>query len=374
MSSAKSRFVSLLFALPLVGLATASAEDGVSFISPGKIDFTYKHFPDDNRHNGIWWTPFMKAGAGYIDLDDGEDIDFAGGYFRPLLARPDLGELILGANTVARGSRRDFEYQGEYRFPSGLGFGGGHVDRDGPAPEITFGKVTWRNKIGAWNHILAAQVQDVSGRGDTSPGGYAALYNDQWMFVGGADGEQWRTTLGWVSPKSDADPFRPAFEALYVDSSVGDFPGPKFLFVNASLGFKGGFLSHPARLGRAMGPQGLEYGNPLGFLRPTWNRRLDVWELGGLANFRLVHTDAPNVDADSKYEALAYPFQFDGNANPLLDAIFVGGFYHDAVADETAGVLGGISGKFGKASVSVGLEYNADREETSATVGLIGWF
>ena len=42
-----------------------------------------------------------------------------------------------------------------------------------------------------------------------------------------------------------------------------------------------------------MGPQGLEFGNPLGFLFPTWNRRLEVWELGKLGAARFERIEYP---------------------------------------------------------------------------------
>ncbi len=64
------------------------------------------------------------------------------------------------------------------------------------------------------------------------------------------------------------DVLRPAVEVLYVDNTIGHFSGTRNLFANVTLKYGGGFLSHPARLGRAMGPQGTEYGNPLGFLTP----------------------------------------------------------------------------------------------------------
>ena len=59
-----------------------------------------------------------------------------------------------------------------------------------------------------------------------------------------------------------------------------------------------------------MGPQGVEFGNPFGFLRPTWNHRANTWELGGLANFRAVRTRSASGAIAEKYE-LPFPLLCD---------------------------------------------------------------
>jgi hypothetical protein len=223
----------------------------------------------------------------------------------------------------------------------------------------------------AWNYVLTIQFQEKDDQG--SGGGYGAIYNDVIMLTYGNDGEQWRGSLGYIA--TDANPlFRPAFEVLYVDNTIGDYDGTRFLFVNATLAYKGGFLSHPVRLGRAMGPQGLEFSNPLGFLRPTWNRRLDVWELGGLVDFRLVSVEEPTGDRADKYEILAFPFQLDGRAN-LFDHFYVGGFHSAKSADiDSSGIMGGFFGKIGFLTVGVGADYDLDTEENRIIVGLIDKF
>jgi len=334
---------------------------------PGKLDFHFTQADAVIEYNLIAWTPVFKGGAGLLDIHDGENTEYAGGFLRPFAANPELGELILGSHYVDTDLGNDYEFQGEYRLPGGLGAGGGYVRRNA-GPETRFAKVTYRNKWEEWNYILAAQLQEVAD--ETDPGGYVALYNEQAMVAGGIDGEQWRADVGYVWPPSEGL-LRPAAEVLYVDNRIGALDGPRFLFVNGTLKFKGGFLSHPARLGRAMGPQGLEYGNPLGFLQPTWNRCLDVWELGSLLNVRFERRDFPDGTVSEKYQGVVFPFQFDDQEN-CLDWIFIGGFGNRTPAEgQTGGLLGGIVGKLGFLNVNLAVEQDLETGETRAFVGLI---
>ena len=61
------------------------------------------------------------------------------------------------------------------------------------------------------------------------------------MGVVGFDGEQRRTTFGYVAPKNENTQWRPSLEVLYVDNRIGKLAGPQFIFANATLGFNGGF-------------------------------------------------------------------------------------------------------------------------------------
>jgi hypothetical protein len=158
-----------------------------------------------------------------------------------------------------------------------------------------------------------------------------------------------------------------------VEVSQSDLAGPRFLFVNATLHYSRGFLSHDARLGRAMGPQGLEYGNPLGFLAPFFNRRHDVWELGNLADYRLVRLELPNGSVQEKHELLVFPFNLDG-CGSVLDWFFVGGSYDRNAIEDTPGVLAGMTGKIWFLEVNVGIEYATETDNVTATIGLIDWF
>jgi len=329
------------------------------------------HTKATEEYNSILWSPSFKGGMGLVDPDTASPTNYSGGYFRPLLPKDGKGELIFGYLQVDTASTYSYEFQGEYRFPFGLGFGGGSVSRTDSGADVHFGKLTYRDQWSEWNYILETQFQEIGA--EESAGGYMALYDEQFMVTYGNDGEQWRSAIGIVTPDNETL-LRPAFEALYVDNSVGAFNGTQFWFVNATLKFKGGFLSHPARLGRAMGPTGLEYGNPLGFLRPTWNRRLDVWELGGLGDFRLVRNKTATDMVTEKYEALVYPFQFD-QKNNALDHVYLGGFYSYASnAEEATGVMGGLFGKLGFLNAGVGVDHNFETDETRVSIGVIDKF
>ncbi|MBL9167277.1 MAG: hypothetical protein JNN07_06015 [Verrucomicrobiales bacterium] len=338
-------------------------------VNPGKVDVLYKHVQDEERYNVFGWTPLFKGGYGRLDPDQGSSTDYGGGYLRPLATQPTYGDLIMGGLWANSTQRTDWEFQGEYRLPAGLGFGGGLVDVQ-PGNNITFGKMSYRGKLGRWSYIGEAQWQDVEGEG--SPGGYAAVYDSNWMFVGGSDGEQWRTTVGYVAPDT-FERIRPSAELLYVDNTMGRLAGPRSFFANVTLRYEGGFLSHPARLGRAMGPQGLEYGNPLGFLIPTWNRRLEVWELGGLADFRAERIRSPRGLITERYEGLLFPGQIH-TAPGWIGSLFIGVSYSRSSARETAGILGGWAGRLGFLRTSLGVDHELDPARTSVTVGIVDVF
>jgi hypothetical protein len=364
-------------------LATALAAAGEPFLSlekgfasdspllrPGKLDFLYRYREAESSYNAFAWTPTFKGGAGVLDPKDAHPTSFGGGFLRPLAPWPEKGDLILGAQALEAPNRSDFEFQGEYRLPMGLGLGGGLVEARETGADVVFGKLTFRRKAGSWNYILELQGQSVNDQ--SSPGGYFALYNDQLMGVGGTDGEQWRVTVGYVAPWTNAF-VRPTLEVLYTDNSIGDLPGVKQLFANATLKYQGGFLSHPARLGRAMGPQGLEFGNPLGFLVPTWNRRLDPWEMGNLLDLRAEHITLPNRSTQERYEAMFFPFQF-AQTKTVLDCLFVGGSYFKNPKKETPGLIAGFTGKVAFLNLSVGVEHQFEPNDTIVTVGVIDPF
>ena len=359
------------------------------YLRPGKVDILYKSRGDTDvdQLNAFIWTPVFKGGGGAIGPDNDFMTTYGGGFVRPLAPWPEKGDLILGGQTVQTDFTSTYELQGEYRFPFGWGFGGGYVSTIDAHLDIVFGKLTYRNKLGDWNYILEVQGQDneytkVTPTGlfgpivryshETRPGGYVAVFNDQWMGVGGYDGEQWRITGAYIAPEGWKY-MRPVIEALYVDNSIGDIVGPRMLFANASLKFEGGFLSHPARLGRAMGPQGLEFGNPLGFLVPTFNRRLEVWEEGSLADFRAERIEFPNDTVAERYEGVFYPAQFQPHRS-IVDGLFVGMAWLKDPTRDTPAVIGGVLTKVWPFQLSIGVEHQIDPEKTSFVVGLIDRF
>ncbi len=370
------RRILVLSAIILIGRAqNGFPGEGLSFgnasMHPGKADFHYLHTKIIEEYNFLWWSPAFKGGAGHVDSDTVGQTDYAGGYFRPLLPENGKGELILGFLQVDMETAYSHEFQGEYRFPAGWGMGGGSVSRSNGGSDIEFGKITYRDQWSDWNYILETQFQETGS--EESAGGYGAVYNSQLMLTYGHDGDQWRTALGYIAPENKSM-LQPVMEVLYVDNSIGPVDGTQVLFINAALKFQGGFLSHPARLGRAMGPTGLEYGNPLGFLSPTWNRRLDVWELGGLGDFRLERNRTAADVVTERYEALVYPFQFD-KKNNLFDIFYLGGFYSYASnAEEAVGIMGGLFGKLGFLNAGIGADHNWETDETRVSVVVIDKF
>jgi len=339
-------------------------------VAPGKFDLLLRDDETSGSANLILWTPVLKGGFGVVETDGGARTVYGGGYARLLGNDSNLGELIVGAAVVDVPGGTTFEVLAEHRLPSGLGVGAGHVSTVRARDEVTFVKLTFRTTIGSSGCIGAVLGQEVGS--ERSAGAYVALFDERWMGVAGYDGEQWRATIGFVAPERDGARFRPAFEGLFVDNGVGDRNGPTFLFVNGTLGFRGGFLSQPARLGRAMGPQGLEFGNPLGFLRPTWNRRLDPWELGGLASVRWARTDLPGHGLSQQVEAVVFPAQIRGSRG-WFDGVFVGGFWSDAGAT-TSGIIAGYSGTVGCLLASGAVRWSLDPEELAVVVGLIDRF
>lgn len=340
--------------------------------SPGKADFQYRHTPVTDEYNFIWWTPYLKGGFGVIDTDTAGKTKYAGFFIRPLWKLKNKGDLIIGVQKLDSRTEDAWEAQAEYRFNFGLGAGGGVVRRRDPNLDINFGKLSFRRGVDRWKYILEGQAQKVGRK--TSLGGFGAIYDNQVMFTLGSDQEHWRTSIAYIAPTENAL-MRPVVEVLYVDNQIGRIAGPKSYFVNGSLRYYGGFLSHPARLGRAMGPTGLEFGNPLGFLAPTWNRRLDVWELGDLVNFRLEHISLPNRTKVGRYEALTFPLQFEKRKN-ILDRFFAGASYNDELPRSSVGILGGFFGKVKVINMDLTLQgaYFTRTRRKQLSVGLIRRF
>jgi hypothetical protein len=72
-----------------------------------------------------------------------------------------------------------------------------------------------------------------------------------------------------------------------------------------------------------MGPTGVEFSNPLGYLNPNFNRRLTAWEVGESVNFRFIHKTLPNAAREETLETAAYPGQLLGS-DSIVSALFVG--------------------------------------------------
>jgi hypothetical protein len=368
----------LLAAVLTLGTALpsgAAASDGVALHEPwkpGKLDVNLHDSDDLERINFMWWSPVVKAGVGVQDVAGVETV-YGGGFVRAVMGSRKL-ELIAGGEVLDRDDVEDAELQAELRVPYGFGFGGGVVNAENDAVDVTFGKTVHRGQLGNWHTILELQLQEVGT--ESSPGGYVALYEDRFMAVYGDDGEQRRATLAFMAPKSEGSPWRPVLEGIWVDEDIGDRRGLKVVFVNGTLGFRDGFLSHPARLGRAMGPTGLEFANPLGFLAAAgpWNRRLDTWELGGLGDVRLFRVERPNGVTSEVWEALVYPLQIAGRKGPL-DGVFLGATYRTLTnTDDDPGLLAGWFGPVSFLRVGLALDYGFQSDDARATLGVIDPF
>lgn len=364
----------LLFALLLAFQSYVYAGSTHSpYFKGGKIDAFYDLKDNgDFQVNTLLWTPVFKGGHGVqISETGGQDINYFGGFARPLLTRPELGDLILGAQQVLQGDSKQTEVQGEYRLPSGLGFGGGFVDRNLSRQDIKFAKISYRNEWQSIKYVVSTQWQ--SFQGQDYPGGYIALYNKQLMASWGSDGEQWRGTLGYVAPELGVHELRPAIEMFYVDNTIGQVNGSKEMMVTGSLGFRKGFLGHESRLGRAMGPTGVEFPNPLGYLNPNFNRRLTAWEVGEFVNFRFIHKTLANAGREETLETAIYPTQLLG-IDSWVNALFVG----VGVTSPNPG-QNGVSGLLGyhkridNIESSFRVQHDFDRDDTSIFFSFIHW-
>lgn len=349
-----------------------SASTPRASLVPGKTDLLVRFTRDTREFGVMWWTPLAKLGAATLQRDRGGDVHLLGGYVRPFLGRPERGEWVLGGNLASFQDGTDYEAQTEYRHPTGASVGAGFYDRRAGLPGAVFAKGGWRGRVGARVDLIAmTQMQRQVGR--WSPGAYVALSDARFMVVGGHDGEQWRATAGWVANETRAA-WRPAAELLYVDGGAGRLPGARVLFANATFGFRGGFLSHAARLGRAMGPQGLEFGNPLGFVTPSWNRRLETWELGELGGLRVLRTRTPAGRVSSSCEGLVFPLQLAGRRAGAASAVFLGAAYESAPGTRTRRLLVGASARAARFVLSGGVYLSLDGGGAQAVFGVVRRF
>lgn len=360
------------------------------FFSPAKVDMITTFKEKYTNANFFFWSKALKGGFGTVYKGDTSGVTHYGGaWFRPLSFTNYKGDLIIGANySMPTPAAAYWDVQIEHRHAFGLTYGGGAYQLGITKKSINYwGKVGFRKTIKKWSFIVSVQVTPLTNGSKNTldhirPGGYAALYHPVFMVVGGYAYTNFRTCLGLMSPKEGAK-YRPVFEALYVDNNVGDFKGARYLFANATLGFDGGFLSHAARLGRAMGPTGLEFGNPLGFLNnpltvTNWNRKLNSWEMGRMVNFRFENFvfDKTTKNYNGYAQIAVNPFQFDKKVN-LLDPIFIGTefVYSYAGGSKTltkqGGLLLGYFYNVKQFSANAGVEYVFKTKQPVITIGMI---
>lgn len=383
-------FKSICLASLMLGQSAVNADDHIQspYFKGGKIDSNYNRYDNgDFAVNNFLWTPVFKGGAGsIISQTGGQDINYYGGYARPLLTRPELGELFLGAQQVLQGDRTSSEVQGEYRLPNGLGIGGGFVDRSQNNQDAKFAKLSYQNQWQDIKYIVSTQWQSFAKR--DYGGGYVAIYNKELMATYGNDGEQWRSSFGYIAPQI-TEKLRPAIEGLYIDNSIGKIGKDRTAMISGTLGYSKGFLSHEARLGRAMGPTGMQFANPQAYLTtatdPSFNRRLQSWELGGLVNFRYINSSVSSGSPRTEtFEFNVFPGQVLGVDN-LLNSVFVGGGithpngtlpYTSTLApknkDGVSGVIGYVK-RFGQIESNVRVQHDFDVHDTQLYAGAQYW-
>lgn len=385
-------------------------------IQPGKVDLNFKVNSISIDYNLILWTPVIKGGIGYIDLPGKSFSQYGGFFIRPMqpssFKGKNKGDLIIGfnyvyyKNAITKSSLNGFYWdaQAEYRFKFGFCLGGGVVKskffESSAGSERNFDyffKASYRGKFAKdWKYNITGLVESYNQR--IRGGGYAAVYGPYGSISGGYDFESYRVSVGLMA-KKDRKFFKPAAEVLFIDKTPGfNKVAPQIIWFNASLKFKDGFLSNDSRLGRSMGPTGLEYGNPLSFFTPIndgnpifnplsnpgasiWNRALNTWEIGGLINARIMHFKLPNKSLWGTSELIVFPFQFMKNKKYFLENIFLGStcnYYLKVPAGQTEikafGIESGFTHRVKSLGVNLQVEYNFTTRGTTFNAGIINWF
>ncbi len=310
--------ISLLVSWLLVGATTlplavvAQSPRPAFFTTPYMVDIRASHASIDDRgvRNVALWGPTLNGGFGSWRDGNAQDSTYGGGIFRPFGNDRDL---VLEFNHVNDNGISQSEAKGQYIGKNGVGFGFGYVERFAKNRDLYFTKFIYQKKHQDWDVYLSPQWQRNPDKNDL--GGYFALSNDVVFVSAGTDGEQWRGLFSVLAKRSKTALLHPVGEVLYVDNSLGDQNGVKFFFINGSLGFDGGFMSPQSRLGRALGPNGINFGGTSSFLSQSWNRTADVWEIGQLVNVRIIKAEFPNGQEFKSIETVFFPLQFVRGSN-----------------------------------------------------------
>lgn len=360
----------LLTAVGLVGqLLATPAEGGANGSAPGFADLRLGVADGMIDGNFILRQPLFVGGASCDALDGAPDTVAIGGFARHTVDADGLGELVLGGNYVSSGESRQWEAQAGYVAPGGIGLGAG-VARLEESGNTWFVNATARGRLGAVGFHVGPLVQN--NPGGTSFGGYAALYSDHVFLGGGSDGEQWRLLGAWSAASGDDAALDPSIEVLLVDHGIGRLDGERFLFVNGSLKRNAGFLSTASRLGRALGPQGMQFANPVSFLSQPWSRTVDVWETGGIVNLRLARRETRGGRTSSLAQGVLFPMQvLPGQAR--LRGLFAG-IEHERDLSRSTSVLLGYAGRPGRASIHVAGAYDFSQDTVSGSLGIRVFF
>jgi len=352
----KTKNIGKVLFLPVSNAVPKGRFKGISI-----ADYWFRHTPTAQQHNFIWWSPFLKGGGGVISRPDGTSTQYVGAFFRPRLKR---GEVITAGHYVNTGSKTLYELKGEYRFRNHIGVGGG-IANFGEA-KTNFLKVNYLNQIKGWNYIIGAMWHRV--QGNWFPASYGVLYNASTLLGLGYDSEELRATIGYISPETRRR-IRPAFELFWLDRTPGVLANNKFILFMGTLGYRGGILSQSARIGRAMGAGGLEYSNPIIYISPSWNRLLNIWEQGGIADIRTVYFEGSEGNFSAKTEGIVWLFQLDRKAN-LLDGVFLGGYHLATHLNHSVGVMVGMKKRIKNFGFMAQSEYDFQTQKLIVNAGV----
>lgn len=303
-----TRFPSMADPLPRPSLASCIALIPIFVVSPvasevpnlsvNLLDLRSELVNNGHDHNAILWGESTTAGLSYEEDQSGRRIAI-GGYQD--FEHHGLSSTI-GINYVDAGDTNSIEAQVEVRGGM-LGAGAGVVSQDHLA-DIWFvkGRFAWKKK--KTTLVIAPILQKQLGK--TRGGGYVNIDDGHAMFGASVDGQQWRMAGTYIFPETNGL-VRPAAEILYIDPTLGGNSDPQLLFANATLRYEPGFFSRTARLGRALGPQGIHTGNPVSFTSLGWNRTADIWEIGRLANFRVLRSESSDETVQLSMEGIVFP-------------------------------------------------------------------
>jgi len=345
-----------LFRMPF-SQVPAKDDSGRKLMQDAIFELFHRYTNAQQQYNLIFWGSRIKGGGGFIQNAQGST------YYGGIFAHPQVnfGEITLASHFVSDGKNSEYELKAEYRLLNGLSFGGGYISDSYAQQKLGFAKISWHRNLEDWNFIVSGQSLQINEK--NYMGGYGAVFNANTMMAMGYDGEELRATIGYIAPQQKRSPIRPAAEIFWIDRSLGtEIGGSNFLLAMATLGYKGGILSHPARLGRAMGPWGLEYSNPITFKTPTWNRLLNTWEQGGLANFRLSYSGISPKNYTWRTEVSSFPFQFF-DVSRYLKGCFVGAYHLAVPTQQSVGSSAGWSHVFKYFGLMSAAEYDFQSQQ-----------
>jgi len=339
----------------------AAAQTPSSPVNPRLSDWRLSLEDDKEVANLVVWGDTITGGAN-VTRDEGDVTRTSLGlYFQN---NPSMKtDYKIGVNYRSIGDEDSFEIQGTLGLTNHVSVGGGYLAREN-GEDIPFLRGEYKKSKNGVSYVVAPTLVKDS---TVKAGIYAAAYSDQYFASVGSDGEQRRALLAFIAPKGDGK-LRPAAELFYVDPTIGKTSGAQFLFVNASIQYRGGFLSSKSRLGRALGPQGTHYGNPLSYLSVDWNRAVDVWEIGGLANFRMIKRNFPNGVEVNSTQFVAFPIDLL-TEDKRGKRIFVGYQYDETPARKRNAALFGLAGKNDKVWLNLVGRYDFENESIEAVVG-----